>query len=424
MKKLYIALASIGLIGDAYGATVWTKTGVVMQERSTAGAIRYRYITEQQLKNICSAPNPKPAPDPRVVPTPAPVPIPVPSPTPTPAPIPAPIPAPTPIPTPVPAPSPTPVPVPTPTPTPTPSLMPVVDTSKNMIPNVGYNTVLVRPTNEQAPNGGEGAFRIFCETSHMNNDDPMVFPNMKDATHHHTFYGNTSVKYNSDLNALPTVGNSTCRGGLMNRSAYWHPTIIDTSTNSPVLPSNGGMFYYKTGYVPPSQVVAPPRGLRMLVGNPKATTAAEAQSVRYQCLNDATGQGTTKTNVIPNNCAVGQYVMMEILFPQCWDGKNLDSPNHKDHMAFANGSCPASHPVAIPLISFNIKFKINIPNQSANWRLSSDNYAFNGSNAGYSGHADWVNGWDEAFFAGIVRNCLNPSRDCRAHLLGDGRMYY
>jgi hypothetical protein len=391
MKKVYIALASIGIIGVAYGATVWTKTGVVMQERSTGGAIRYRYITEQQLKNICSAPNPKPAPDPRVPPTNPPSP----TPTPTPAPVPPPVFQ--------------------------QEFMPTVDTTKNITPQAGFSELRVKSSAEPLyDGGGEGAFRISCGVSHMNNDDPMVFPNMKNATHHHTFYGNTSVQFNSDLSNLSTVGNSTCWGGIMNRSAYWHPTLIDTRTNAPVLPDGGAIFYYKTGYngVPLSAITAPPTGLRMLVGNPRATTEAQKRSTFYQCMSNG-----RRVPSIPN-CGVGDTMQMEVEFPQCWDGKNLDSPDHISHMAEARGGCPASHPVAIPRITLNLRFRVTASNQALGWRLSSDNYAFNGSNAGYSGHADWVNGWDEGFFRGIVRNCLNAARDGRAHLLCDGRQFY
>jgi len=48
----------------------------------------------------------------------------------------------------------------------------------------------------------------------------------------------------------------------------------------------------------------------------------------------------------------------------CWDGKNLDSPNHVDHVAhptggpasFAvtNGKCPATHPVKIPQVHLEV----------------------------------------------------------------------
>ena len=44
--------------------------------------------------------------------------------------------------------------------------------------------------------------------------------------------------------------------------------------------------------------------------------------------------------------------------------------------------------------------------------------------SGYSGHADWVNGWDEKVMAGVVKNCLNAGRDCHSFLLGDGTTLY
>lgn len=44
-------------------------------------------------------------------------------------------------------------------------------------------------------------------------------------------------------------------------------------------------------------------------------------------------------------------------FPTCWDGVNLDSPNHRDHVSYpetgtfeSGGRCPDTHPVRIPQI--------------------------------------------------------------------------
>jgi hypothetical protein len=315
---------------------------------------------------------------------------------------------------------------PPPPPPPATSLMPFVDVTKNVVPAVGYSTLRIKPTSQQPETKEEGAFRVVCSVSHMNNDDPMVFPGQPNATHHHTYYGHTGVKYDTDLSTLSASGNSTCNGGIMNRTAYWHPSMIDTATNAPVIPDGGALFYYKVGYgVNPTQVKPPPKGLRMLAGNPKATNASESQAVKFVCINKATqnSNGMPWQKTIPN-CSTDTYMQMVVEHPSCWDGKNLDSPNHKDHMAYKNGtSCPATHPVIIPVISLNMNFKVAFNGQMAKWRLSSDNYAWNGSNAGYSGHSDWVNGWDEPTMAGIVRNCLNQGKDAQAHLLCDGRMF-
>jgi hypothetical protein len=117
---------------------------------------------------------------------------------------------------------------------------------------------------------------------------------------------------------------------------------------------------------------------------------------------------------------------MEVNFPQCWDGVNLDSPDHKSHMAEATGSgCPSTHPVALPHISYEVYYdlaKVTL-SRMAKWRLSSDNYATT-TPGGYSAHGDYVMGWDATTMQKVVKNCDNPSVDCHANLLGDGTTLY
>jgi Domain of unknown function (DUF1996) len=302
-------------------------------------------------------------------------------------------------------------------------LMPAVNTSLNIAPAIGYSDVRVKPTTDQ-PLATGGAFRITCKPSHMNNDDPVVYPFQQGAAHHHTFFGNTSVTYKSDLMNFANIGNTTCSGGTANRSAYWMPSMIDTKTKTAVTPVLA-IFYYKTGRTPAGLIKTPPKGLRMIAGNAKAITEAESKA-NYTCLSRTPFYGWKK--VIPR-CNVGETMQMHVAFPQCWDGKNLDSPDHKSHMAFTNRSlttankCPSTHPVALPEVTVNFNYKVTSTNNPASWRLASDNYATS-TGGGLSGHADWVNGWNETFITGIVKNCLNKGLDCKAHLLGDGRTLY
>jgi hypothetical protein len=37
-------------------------------------------------------------------------------------------------------------------------------------------------------------------------------------------------------------------------------------------------------------------------------------------------------------------------------------------------------------------------------------------------HGDWFNGWKKDIMDAWVKGCNQASRDCHAHLLGDGRM--
>jgi len=115
-------------------------------------------------------------------------------------------------------------------------------------------------------------------------------------------------------------------------------------------------------------------------------------------------------------------LVSSIEFPQCWDGVNLDSPNHKSHMAYGAGwpdlGCPSSHPVPLAQITQNFRYRVPTGGM-ASWRLSSDMYS---GPAGYSGHADWMNGWDPAVFQRVVTNCYRRGLDCQMNLLGDGQM--
>lgn len=302
-------------------------------------------------------------------------------------------------------------------------LMPNVNTALNMPTAIGYNTLRIKPTSE-LPVATGGAFRIVCAPSHMSNDDPIVYPNQPGAAHHHTFFGNTSTNYASDVNNMANIGNSTCKGGLMNRSAYWFPSMIDTATNAAVLPQLA-IFYYKKPHLVPKTVdiVAPPKGLRMIAGNMKAVTESQSSAL-FTCLSRVPFYGWKKS--IPA-CNVGETMQEMMVFPSCWDGKNLDSPNHQDHMAYPKAiytsanKCPATHPIAIPTISLNLNYKVVAGVDMSKWRLASDNYI---GAAGYSAHADWLSGWNPVFMEGIVKNCLNKNMDCHSHLLGDGRMFY
>ena len=314
-------------------------------------------------------------------------------------------------------------------------LMPAVDISKNMVPAVGFNSLRIKATTEVAPNSA-GEFRVSCGYSHMSNDDPLVYPNQQGAAHHHTFFGNTSVNFKSDLNTFGAVGNSTCSGGTMNRSAYWVPSMINTETNTPIVPNGNALIYYKSGAIDGTLIKAPPKGLRMIAGNAKATNNSVYNNTGFTCHPGPNSTRTSwpRTMEIPSGskCETGDDLMFSVFFPQCWDGVNLDSPNHKDHMAYPlhrsnqlpNFYCPTTHPVAIPQIAVNVHFRVTSVDKLEKWRLASDNYTFNGTNAGYSAHSDYVEGWDRTAMEGIIKNCINAKKDGHAHLLCDGRMFY
>ena len=106
--------------------------------------------------------------------------------------------------------------------------------------SAGVGFVNVRNTGERpgVDPDGIGAFRTVCGYSHMRADDPIVKPNAPGTSHLHTFWGNTATNAHSTAESIASTGNSTCRGGTVNRTAYWTPSIIDTRTGTPVAPSS------------------------------------------------------------------------------------------------------------------------------------------------------------------------------------------
>ena len=307
-----------------------------------------------------------------------------------------------------------------------------IDVTKIPPPSVGISTLNVTSTTEVAPDA-EGAFRTSCALSHMSFDDPIVFPGQPGRSHLHAFFGNTGANAASTADSLRTTGNSTCRGGIANRSSYWVPAMIDTRDGSPVKPDSMQV-YYKFSTMPglSAENVQPlPAGLRMIAGNPAATgprTDADPFAYRWKCIGGPNNSNDQYGSQIPS-CDLGAQVFQEIFFPACWDGKNLDSPDHKSHMSGPvqlqtspfTWSCPATHPVLLPQISFNVLYTVT--DKAARWRLASDLYD-PALPAGYSSHADWFNGWRSDISDTWAKSCIQARKDCHSHLLGDGRMIF
>ncbi|MGK2954011.1 MAG: DUF1996 domain-containing protein [Thiobacillus sp.] len=303
--------------------------------------------------------------------------------------------------------------------------MPVVNTALIPAPGKPYTGARVRTLNAaelaatvyQPTPTTTGAFREPCAFSHMSFDDPIVFPGQPGRSHLHTFTGNDQASASSTGDSLSEAGNSTCAGGTLNRTAYWMPSLIDIRTGQPIVPTSTN-FYYKLGYygVKAGTVQPFPRGLRMIAGDSKNASPVTDPHVGLECVS-----GGGHRPAIPS-CAVGDDLNVAVLFPQCWDGKNLDSPDHKSHMAYATGSgCPSTHPVPLPEIALNVHYKVSEANSGGFWKLSSDDYSGPG---GYSLHADWFNGWDADTNKAFLAGCINRNMDCHDYLLGDGRMLY
>jgi hypothetical protein len=233
-----------------------------------------------------------------------------------------------------------------------------------------------------------------CRFSHKNNDDPIVFPGGPNKSHEHTFVGSDTTNAFSTLGSLQAGSTSCRRPG--DTAAYWMPTLI--VNGNPVYPMNA-LVYYRRATLDPVQTF--PQGLKVIAGDSKAVTAQDARIVYFNCGAEGPVQPTSTPPTCPNRTTMS--IRMHVRFPNCWDGTNVDSADHKSHMAYsANGRCPADHPVGVPAIEVIFHY----PTMGVPTTVLS-------SGGQFSGHADFFNGWNAAALQGLVDSCLNALRHCQ-----------
>lgn len=283
----------------------------------------------------------------------------------------------------------------------------------------------------RGPTGG--VFHVTCQFSHLAYDDPIVFPGQPGASHLHMFFGNTHANAYSTSDSILNQGGSTCSRGELNRTSYWIPAAFDSQAN--VLIPDQFMVYYES-YDEEWDTLQPfPDGLRMVNGNGTATSLQEdienfgSPVVNWKCgwygTATLTGGGSATTfQETPPHCDASQYshLEMHIRWPFCWDGVRLDSPNHQDHVVFPEagqgyfvpGTCPASHPVTLPRITYRIHFATSTVSGSTSDILLSSDVSTNGSvtSSSVSGHGDWFGGWNRDLIEGLVQRCILTGEEC------------
>jgi Domain of unknown function (DUF1996) len=248
--------------------------------------------------------------------------------------------------------------------------------------------------NKQTANKFAGVnFVSNCAFTHFAPDDPIVYPGQPGKSHDHTFVGNASTDANSTLASL-RAGGTTCRRPA-DKAAYWMPTLI--VDGQPVRPL-GATIYYRRNTM--RAVHAFPPGFKMIAGDSKAIAPQGKRITFWNCG----VEGGIAPSDTPPACPSGrgQELRLHVNFGSCWDGKSLDSADHKSHVTYPTaGACPADHPVAVPAISLIYRYPVSGDHDFA---LSSGGV--------YSAHADFFNAWNQNALRLFVNFCLNGLRHC------------
>jgi hypothetical protein len=287
-----------------------------------------------------------------------------------------------------------------------------------------------------------GAFRFICAGGQVLADDPIVYPGQPGKSHLHQFYGNDKTDANTTFVSAGLTGGSTCNRGVAvpaNHSSYWMPAMLDAQGNSVKVVFTS--IYYKrrpasdpkcslTSGDPDAEgnCVGIPNGIKFIFGYDMLTGKAPTGGLWFDCQNY---QGKSIPGVVPGhypdlpsvlkNCPVGALVGAVIEAPQCWDGKWLDTPNHRDHVAYrifnrnSRLVCPSTHPYVMPGFKLGAWF----PSMGPGMSLSSD--AMHPElPKGSTFHADYFERWEPSVKAMWMANCINKMLNCSSGVLGNG----
>ena len=236
-------------------------------------------------------------------------------------------------------------------------------------------------------------FVSTCRFSHRAGDDPIVFFGKRGASHDHSFVGNTSTNASSTLATLRAARSTCQRPG--DTAAYWMPTLL---VNGAVVTPLSATIYYRRRTVAATQPF--PAGLKVVAGESHSTAQQDPRIVFWNCG----VRGGIAPSSSPPTCpdTRGAGLRLHVTFPDCWNGKTLDSADHHSHMAYSErGTCPAAYPVPVPAISVIFHYPTN---GGPTTNLS--------SGGPLTGHADFFNAWDQAALTRLVTTCLDALRHC------------
>ncbi|GGP66777.1 DUF1996 domain-containing protein [Saccharothrix coeruleofusca] len=159
---------------------------------------------------------------------------------------------------------------------------------------------------------------------------------------------------------------------------------------------------------PVGKVTAMPQFLRILYGDAKVTTNGPKNA-----RNSWTCTGF-EDKVLMNKypiCPQGSKVKRIHDFASCWDGKNTDSANHRDHIVYPdqNGRCPQGF-TAVPQLRISLTY--NIPRDvQVNGQYAVDAFPEEEHNP-FSDHDDFANVMGEEIMNRLV-DCVNTGKRCK-----------
>ncbi|KAJ9504450.1 hypothetical protein H2202_000506 [Exophiala xenobiotica] len=285
-------------------------------------------------------------------------------------------------------------------------------------------------------------FRHLCFGELANGRiDPIMSPGLP-SQHLHVTFGASNLGLDSTIEEL-LASNCTSCSITQDHSAYWAPRMYFQHSNGTLqmVPTSGGMTVYYFTEGPGAgwgeNVTAFPQNFRMIAGmspkrafygpqpGPPMSLWQDSDRTQQSLMEKAVGFNCLHYDTSPNEGALEVHYMRnktfldetctdgiraEMMFPSCWNGKDLDSQNHTTHIAYPYeikyGDCPPDYPVRLPVLFYETIYQTNL------FKGIDGQFVFaNGDPTGYGYHGDFICGWDEGVLQQAINNaaCTNPT---------------
>ncbi|BCL31131.1 DUF1996 domain-containing protein [Streptomyces aurantiacus] len=276
--------------------------------------------------------------------------------------------------------------------------------------------------------GSTGTFTTVCGTNEnelRNSDNVIVAPGVSNgAQHQHDYVGNQSndaFASDEDLAAADT----TCQNQGDKSSYFWPVLRVQDGQDDIDAGAPGGGQDGNVGTIAQvseaqlkfvgnktSDVVAMPTALRIITGDAKAfVNGLNNANTNWSCTGFEDRQLTDKYPICPE----GSSVVRSSNFQSCWDGQNIDSANHRTHVAFvqADGTC-ANGFQAIPQLQVRLVYDVEAP-QIQDGQVQNpfavDSFP-DQLHKPITDHNDFINFFDENTMNEVV-DCINSGQDCK-----------
>ncbi|MGW1001009.1 DUF1996 domain-containing protein [Streptomyces sp. NPDC002520] len=273
-----------------------------------------------------------------------------------------------------------------------------------------------------------GTFTTRCGVNankNHNTDNVIVAPGVANGAHHlHDYVGNQKVDAFASNDTF-LQGGTSCQNRNDLSSYYWPVVRVQDGTQDFDQNKDGGGKEGNAGKIltpvqarikyvgsPTGKVVAMPQFLRIITGDAKTTTNGLANAnAHWSCTGfEDKVQLTTQYPICPQ----GSRVVRTFAFQSCWDGQNIDSANHRTHVAFADadGNCQNGFK-AIPQLTMRLVYDITPPTLE-NGQVKNA-YAVDGFpeqlHKAATDHDDFIS-ITTGGLANKIAGCINSGRRC------------